>query len=144
MAYMNQEKKKALAPQIKAVLAKYGVKGSIGVDNYSSLVVTLKEGKLDFIGAANADNKAYAERTGQRFYEVKGNYQANPYYAHKSSNKKVGAFFKELVAAMNGKGSTIANHDNSDIMTDYFDVGWYVNINVGRWDRDYVHTGKAA
>lgn len=142
MAYMNQEKKKALAPQIKAVLAKYGVKGSIGVHHYSSLVVNLKSGDLDFIGAANADNKAYAERTGQRFYEVNGNYQVNPYYAHESSNKKVGSFFKELVAAMNGKGSSIANHDNSDIMTDYFDVGWYIDINVGQWDKPYIYNGE--
>jgi len=41
MAYMNQDKKKALVPQIKAVLKKYGVKGTIGVDNYSSLVVNV-------------------------------------------------------------------------------------------------------
>ena len=143
MAYMNQEKKKALAPQIKSVLSKYGVKGSIGVDNYSSLVVTLKEGNIDFIAAANKSNLEYAERTGQRFYEVKGNYQANPYHAMKDEGI-VGKFFGELIDAMNGKGSSIANHDNSDIMTDYFDIGWYLNINVGRWDRDYVYTGKAA
>ena len=138
MAYMSQEMKKELAPAIKAVLKKYNVKGSISVDHHSSLVVTVKEGVLDFIGQANADNKEVAERRGQRFYEVKDNYQANPYYAHESGNKKIGSFFKELVAAMNGKGSKVSNHDNSDIMTDYFDVGWYVNINVGKWDKPYV------
>jgi hypothetical protein len=30
------------------------------------------------------------------------------------------------------------NHDNSDAMTDYFDVGWYVDINYGKWDKPYV------
>lgn len=137
MAYMNQDKKKALAPAIKAVLAKYGVKGTLAVRNYSTLVLNIKEGALDFIGAANVENKAYAERTGQPFYEVKGNYQVNPYYAHESSNKKIASFFKELIAAMNGKGSSVQNHDNSDIMTDYFDVGWYVDINVGAWNKPY-------
>jgi hypothetical protein len=29
------------------------------------------------------------------------------------------------------------NHDNSDIQSDYFDVGWYISINVGRWDKPY-------
>jgi hypothetical protein len=32
------------------------------------------------------------------------------------------------------------NHDNSDIMTDYFDVGWYCDINIGKWDRPYTVT----
>lgn len=141
MAYMNQEKKKALAPQIKAVLKKYGVKGSIGVNHYSSLVVNLKSGDLDFIGAANKANREYAERRGERFHEVKGNYQANPYRAREDEGI-IGQFFGELIDAMNGKGSSIANHDNSDIMTDYFDVGWYLDINVGQWDKPYIYTGE--
>ena len=136
MAYMSQEKKKALAPAIKAVLSKYNVKGTIAVRNHSSLVVNLKEGALDFIGAANADNKKSADWNGRPFYEVKDHYQVNPYYAHESGNKKIGRFFKELVAAM--KGSIW--YDNSDIMTDYFDTAYYVNINVGNWNRPYILT----
>lgn len=138
MAYMCQGKKQQLAPAIKAVLKKYGVKGSIAVDNHSSLVVTLKEGVLDFIGDANKHNKERAERRGERFYEVKDSYQVNTYYASEwAVDKKIGKFFKELIDAMNGKGSNLSNHDNSDIMTDYFDVGWYVNVNVGKWDKPY-------
>jgi len=30
------------------------------------------------------------------------------------------------------------NHDNSDIMTDYFDVGWYISVRLGKWDKPYV------
>jgi len=48
MAYVTQEMKKELAPGIKAVLKKYGMKGSISINNYSSLVVTLQQGPLDF------------------------------------------------------------------------------------------------
>ena len=140
MAYMCQTKKKAIAPQIKAVLAKYGMKGTIGVRNHMSLVVNIKSGKLDLIGQANRDNKAVAERRGDRFYEVKGNYQVNPYYAHESGDAKIGRFFKELIEAMHGKGSGFANHNNSDIMTDYFDVGWYLDINVGDYDKPYTVT----
>jgi hypothetical protein len=29
------------------------------------------------------------------------------------------------------------NYNNSDIMTDYFDVGWYIEINVGKWNKEY-------
>ena len=47
MAYMNQEKKKRLAPKIKA-LKKHNMKGTLSVDNYSSLRLTLQSGSIDF------------------------------------------------------------------------------------------------
>ena len=55
MAYISQEDKKELAPAIKAVLKKYNMKGSIGIRNYSTLVVNLKEGSLNLgnIGSIN-------------------------------------------------------------------------------------------
>lgn len=30
------------------------------------------------------------------------------------------------------------NHDNSDAMTDYFDVGWYVWMHIGSYDKEFV------
>ena len=49
MAYFNQDNKKELAPKIKNVLNKYGIKGTISVRNNMVLVVTLKSGKLDIL-----------------------------------------------------------------------------------------------
>ena len=139
MAYMNQERKAQLAPAIKAVLKRYGMKGSIGVRNYSSLVVTLKEGQLDLIGEANRFNREYAERTGQRFYPVTGNYQANAYRPDQYADNLIGRFFRELTAAMRGD----LWYDRSDIMTDYFDTAYYLDINVGKWNQPYVCTGRS-
>jgi hypothetical protein len=139
MAYMNQEQKAQLAPAIKDVFKRYGMKGSISVDNYSSLVVTIKSGKLDLIGEANRFNREYAERTGQRFYEVTGNYQANAYRPDQYADNTVGQFFRELTAAMRGN----LWYDRSDIMTDYFDTAYYLHINVGRWNQPYVCTGRS-
>ncbi|MDD6581591.1 MAG: hypothetical protein PUF10_02790 [Bacteroidales bacterium] len=34
------------------------------------------------------------------------------------------------------------NYDNSDIMTDYFDVNFYLTVEVGKWDKAYVNTAK--
>ena len=58
MAYISQKDKKELAPAIKAVLKKYNMKGSIGIRNYSTLVVNLKEGSLNLghIGSVNVNN----------------------------------------------------------------------------------------
>jgi len=134
MAYVSQEMKKALAPAIKAVLAKYNVKGTIAVRHHSSLVVNLKEGALDFIGQANADNKAAAEWRGQEPHVIEGNYQANPNYAHESGSNKIGRFFEELIAAMKGPNF----FDDSDTQTDYFHRSHYIDINVGQWDKPYV------
>ena len=138
MAYMNQERKAQLAPGIKAVLKRYGVKGTISVRNYSSLVVTITSGNLDFIGEANAFNRKYAQRTGQRFYEVKDYYQANPYKGEDAyADATIGKFFRELTAAMRGD----LWYDNSDIMTDYFDTAYYLDINIGKWNKPYVFMG---
>ena len=49
MAYMSQERKQSLAPSIKAVLKKYGVKGTLAVRNHSTLVLNIKSGSIDFI-----------------------------------------------------------------------------------------------
>ena len=36
MAYIGQEKKKELAPRVKHILKKHGMKGTLSIDNYSS------------------------------------------------------------------------------------------------------------
>ena len=110
MAYMNQAKKAELAPGIKAVLKKYGMKGSIGVRHYSSLVVKIKSGTIEFDAHENV----------------------NPYWIEKHYNGKARKFLLELQKAM-----MIGNHNNSDIQTDYFDVGWYIDIVIGDWDKPY-------
>lgn len=109
MAYMNKEKKAKIAPAVKAICAKYGVKGTLKVHNHSTLILTLRSGKIDFWGTMMKDNREWSGEA-----------------------KK---FMDEVEAAM-----MVGNHNNSDIMTDYFDVGWYVRINVGEWDKPYIVT----
>ena len=41
---------------------------------------------------------------------------------------------EELIAAM--KGTTWYN--KSDAMSDYFDIAYYLDVNVGKWDKGYV------
>ena len=49
-------------------------------------------------------------------------------------DKKVKDFLLKLIEAMN-----LGNHDNSDAMSDYFDVGWLAYINVGSWKKPYIY-----
>ena len=139
MAYVSQEMKKELAPGIKAVLDKYGMKGSISVNNYSSLVVTLQQGPLDFRGVDYRGNDIYYLATDANMYS-----QVNTYHVDKFYSGVTADFLNELVAAMKGATSRGEWYDKSDIMTDYFDVAYYVNVNVGKFDKGYIYTGEEA
>ena len=123
MAYVSQEMKKELAPQIKAVLKKYGMKGSIAVRHHMSLVVNIKSGKLDILGALGASEY-------ERDYV-----QVNPYWIEENyDNPEVVAFLSELKEAM--EGPNFFCHDDS--MTDYFHRSHYIDINVGQFNKPYV------
>lgn len=134
MAYMSQERKARIAPVVKAVCKRYGVKASLAVDNHSSLVLNIKSGKIDFIGNSNRVCGANHYQVACGFTpNTTGHEQVNPYWYHEHFDGDAKAFLAEVLAAMND-----GNHDNSDVQSDYFDVGWYVNVNVGKWNKPYV------
>ena len=139
MAYMSQEMKKELAPGIKAVLNKYGVKGTLRVNHHSVLILNIKSGELDFIGVENADRKIHCELDGRDFSEV-NHYQTHG-HKREGSDEKINKFFSEISDAMNGKGTNTENFDKSDLQSDYFNVGWYVRVSIGDYDRAYQYTG---
>lgn len=136
MAYISQTEKKELSPAIKAVLKKYGVKGTIAIRDHSTLVVNLSEGKLDLIGDANAYRASRRRISDTHFcYNIEGYYDVNVYYASKQTvDPVISKFFEELISAMKGTEW----FDESDSMTDYFHTAYYLDINVGRWDKPYV------
>ena len=120
MAYVSQADKKALAPAIKAVLNKYGMKGSIRVRHHSTLVVTVKSGAIDFSEYMRGD--AYID--------------VNPYWIDQHYSGIARDFLNELLAAM--KGPNYFNHD--DAMTDYFHRSHYTDISIGTaWDKPYTY-----
>lgn len=134
MAYVSQELKKSLAPAIKAVCKKYGVKASLAVRNHSTLVLNIKSGKIDFIGNSNdvCSNDFYQVSRG--FKRNTGDYDSVNVYHYKSHYSGVALeFLSEVIPLLNN-----GNHDNSDIQTDYFDVGWYIDINIGNWNKPYI------
>jgi hypothetical protein len=125
MAYISQKDKAELAPAIKAVLKKYGMKGSIAVKHHFTLVVNVASGPLDF------------DHTHGDGYT-----QVNTYWIDRHYSGDAQQFLKELLTAMRGTKW----FDKSDITTDYFHVAYYTDINIGKWNKPYVQTqfGKAA
>ena len=134
MAYMSQEKKAKIAPKIKAILAKYKVKGSLAVRNHMTLCLNLKSGSIDFIANSNkvCSNNHYQVASGFK-PSTSGYDQVNPYHFKDHYDGKALAFMQEVFHAMND-----GNHDRSDIQSDYFDVGWYVDVNIGKWNKPYL------
>ena len=137
MAYMSQEKKAKLAPAIKAVLKKYGVKGSLAVSNHSTLVLNVKSGPIDFV--ENYIQTDIDKPYGQKMATDQVNYlrkqqalDVNVYWYKEHFSGKALKFLEEIVPLMN-----VGNHDRSDAQVDYFDVGWYIDVNIGRWNKPY-------
>jgi len=132
MAYINQEKKAAIAPVIKAILKKYNVKGSLAVRNHMTLALNVKSGSIDFIG--NFNKTVEAQPGGfLNGTPAEGSLQVNPYWFQDHFDGKAKQFLKEVLEAMND-----GNWDKSDIQSDYFNVGWYVDVNIGKWNKPYT------
>jgi hypothetical protein len=127
MAYVSQDDKAKLAPQIKKVLNKYGMKGSISIRHHSTLVVTLQSGAIQF------DHSHGDGYTQVNVYHIDSHYEGH-----------AKAFLLELLAAM--KGPDYFNND--DAMTDYFHRSHYTDINIGKWNKPYflqdLHKPKKA
>jgi len=125
---MTQEKKAALAPQIKSILKKHGLKGSLSVRNHSSLVLTITEGSIDFY-----ENMLETARENHRSTEyMTKDIDVNPYWYHREFSGYPLEVVTELITAMND-----GNHDNSNAQIDYFDVGWYIDMNIGKYSKPY-------
>jgi hypothetical protein len=116
MAYVSQEDKAKLAVGIKAVLAKYGMKGSISVRHHSTLVVTVKSGRIDF-GGTDID--------------------VNVYWIDQHYSGRARDFLNELHRAMMGPDWFC----DDDAQTDYFHRSHYCDIRIGNWQRPYVFMG---
>jgi hypothetical protein len=114
MAYMSQEHKKKIAVELKKVVPKTW-KYTLSVEHHSKIVMNIKEGPKELLeDRTEGYNNIYHGSIDRKF---KGELLET---------------LKKIVAALN-----MDNYDNSDIMTDYFDVGHYVNINVGKWDKPF-------
>jgi outer membrane protease len=112
MAYMNQEKKAKIAAKIKPLLKRYGLKGSLAVRNHSTIVLNLKSGKIDF--------------GGDRI-------QVNTYWAHEQYTGVAKEFLVQAIKELKSADW----YDESDAQVDYFNTAYYVDINVGQWDKPY-------
>ena len=116
MAYVSKADKARLAPAIKAVLKKYNMKGSISVNNHSTLRVKVTSGSIEF-------------DTCEGYHDV------NVYWIDTHFAGIERDFLNELLDAM--KGPKYFNND--DAQTDYFHRSHYTDITIGKWNTPYTY-----
>jgi hypothetical protein len=138
MAYMSQENKAKLAPAIKAILKKYGVKGGLSVRNHSTLVLNIKQGPIDFVEnfIETDKKKPYAKYMSDdhvAYVRKNQSIDVNPYWFQDHFTGVAKKFLTEIFKAMNN-----GNYDHSDAQIDYYCVGWYVDVKIGRWNQPYT------
>ena len=148
MAYISQEEKKEFAPAIKAVLKKYGMKGTLGIRHHSTLVCRITKGDLDIIGCNNKSTMQSTRFYDNNVYDLRGKMErlkeqyidVNPHWIEENyrSDTRVISFLKELKTAM--EGPRYFNEDDS--MTDYFHRSHYTDIMVGSWCKPYECTNE--
>ena len=135
MAYMNQEKKARIAATLKTVIPPTW-KWSLGVRNHSTIVLTIASAPVDLCAESlRVYNDSYrAQRDGEKTAPDAA-FDLNPYHPDLSFDGELLETFKKILAALN-----LDNYDRSDAMTDYFDVGHYVSVSIGRWNKPFVCT----
>jgi hypothetical protein len=137
MAYMNSERKAKIAANLKPVLKKYGVKGSLRVRNHMAIVLTIKSGPIDFIANCNeVCGRSQFQRNGGFRPITQGYCDVNQFWFQEHFDGVAKDFLTEAFAAL----KSADYYDRSDAMTDYFDTAYYFDLNIGTWQKPYVVT----
>lgn len=123
MAYVSKEMKAKLVNEVKAVLPK-DWKVTFAVRNYSTLICTVRKAPVDLNAAFGKEGK-----------DLK-HYSVNEYYVERNcTDSSLVETINKIISAMNK-----LNYDNSDPMTDYFDVGYYTELRFGEYDKPFEST----
>lgn len=119
MAYVNNETKTAIQTALKPVFKKYGIKATVARGyNYSALKVNISAGEIDF---------------GTEYQQV------NVYHVDSNHSGIAKDFLNEVLDTIKKAGEW---YDESNSQIDYFNTAFYIDINIGRWDKPYVHNKK--
>ena len=117
MAYVSNELSKRVRRELKEKFPrKEGWKFSVRKDSGAlTLLVSIMEAPYDF----RDEGKEYV--------------QVNHYYPKQHPHPEI---LKQIIEI-----SMRGNHNNSNAMIDYFDVGWYLHLEIGQWDKPFKFQG---
>ena len=116
MAYVSNETKSKIQVALKPIFKKYGIKATLSKNsNYSTLSVNISGGDINF----GSDYK-----------------QVNIYHIDKHYTDVAKDFLNEVLDTIKLAGDW---YDESNSQIDYFNTAFYININIGHWDKPYKY-----
>jgi len=130
MAYMNQDKKKEIAAELKKFMPK-NWKYSLRVRDHSAIVMTIRSAPVDLVKEHEAKRAAKLRNHPDFMPRTDRYVSVNPYNADESFTESQ-ELINKIMAALN-----LNNFDKSDIQSDYFHVGHYVAVNIGTYDKPF-------
>ena len=121
MAFITAEEVKAIRQELKATFPK--VKFSVVRRDRMEVNVSILKSDMDF----DLDNSTD---------ECVNPYNINEFYNGEQAEflNKVHDIIKTAPGSIDGGRKY---HDRSDPQTDYFDVAYYYEISIGKWDKPY-------
>jgi len=117
MAYMSKEHAKQIRDNLKKAFPEF--KFSVTITHNTGISVAILSSPLDFSEDLNGS----------------GNIEINHYHIDIYKNAET---FKKMYDIINE-----GNFDESDLQSDYFHVGFYVYLSVGKWDKVYQQKVEA-
>lgn len=108
MAYITTQEVKEIRNELKKSFP--NLKLSVTREHHSVLNVSIMEGNIDF---------------GSQYQQL------NHLYLREHKNKH-NMILRMITMICNTK-----NFDHSDPQTDYFNVGYYFHLQIGKWDKGY-------
>lgn len=130
MSYISKEQVKEIRNNLKKAFPE--IKFSVRGKDYTEVQVTILESPYDFFNMIND----YTPTNGmKKIWDKKPekHHQVNQYHIDRNWIGKAKEILLKIYQLIN-KG----NYDNSDSQRDHFDVGFYVSINIGEWDKPYI------
>ena len=136
MAYISTEEVKHIRNALKAEMPEY--KFSVTKDGHYGVRIAFMEGK------AWKPHTSIDRYTGEGVvWTGEGYHQLNHKWAVDFYGEENGKIIEKVVkiakTAPLGKGGLNSDgwYDKSDAMTDYFDIAFYIWVNIGKWDKPY-------
>lgn len=135
MAYISQEEKKAIVKALKDIVPK-NWKVTYGVNHHSTFVMRISEADINLPYEFRYVDRDDVERNadGCHHTHVLSESAGTYYGSYRFVSPDVLVLFKSICETIHSVGGWF---DNSDLMTDYHNTAFYVDIKFGTWDKPF-------
>lgn len=127
MAYINQEQKAKIKKAIQGFIPK-DWKFSLSIKDNMKIVCWIKSAPFDIESIITPEYFVY-NGSNVDYLNINVHQPLESRFLECQERD----ILKKIIEALN-----IDNYDNSDIQSDYFDVGHYVGLTLGKYDKPFV------